>query len=212
MKKLMTLLVAAMVALTMLTPAMAEGSLSDLLDSLNGLMGNTGSNEELTEAQMEKIIYDMVIEELNDEKIKYDADDEYGVAYFSMNLANATALGEYADLQFYCYWDGVCINASYAMPIAAGSADEAVKLCNLLNTNIYIGKFAVDEYEDEQYVCYEVFLPMHAEYLNDYDRYSVMEYGYFTLDILEAYADYFSLVSGGESAANVFAMWVADTY
>lgn len=218
MKKIVTLLLAVMMTALLMTPAMAESSLSDLLDSLNGLLdkNTTTSSSEPTEEELEKVIYDMVLGELNTAKLNFDAQDDYSTVYYSMNLNNETVMGNYADVAVFSYWDGVCINASYPVSTPAAAIDEAVRFCNMLNTNIYIGKFTMDEYDNngqtEIYACYEVFLPMNAQDLHGYDRYSVMEYAYFTIDILTYYADYFNAISNGESADNVYAMWVADNY
>lgn len=164
--------------------------------------------EDATYDLHENIIYSLVKSALAAEEISYELDDEYSAAYFGMMLEKETALG-HADMYADAYWDGVSVSASYQYPIPAEKVDEIALLCNYFNMDLYIGKFYVDPFE--LYVFYEVFLPMDASDLNDYDKASIGEYVYTAANALEIYQDYFlEVISNGESAANAYAMWYAD--
>lgn len=164
--------------------------------------------EDATYELHESILYALIQSSLNAEEIQYEKDEEYSATYFGMLLEKETQLGA-ADMYVSAYWDGVCVSASYENPIPQDKFADIAMLCNYFNMDLYIGKFYVDPVE--YYIYYEVFLPMYAEELNDYDKYSISEYTYTAANALEYYQDYFlEVINNGESAANVYAMWYAD--
>lgn len=207
MKKLIALLTAL---LLLTSPALAEmPGLSGLLS----LLGGTQETEpaELTEEEAASVIYTMINEELDAENLTYEKREEYQYSYLSMILETPSALGSCADVVLYAFWDGVSIEASCENPIDPARVNEVIQLCNLFNSAFYIGNFCVQEFDGTAYLNYEVFLPMNASHLNEYDRYSVMEYAYFAADMIQYYQEYFQMVLDGETARNVYAMWEADS-
>lgn len=207
LKKLVALLLAT---LLFIPAALADTpNLLDFLSSL-GSLGSSKPDESLSEEQRLQIIYEMMNAELDAENIQYETVPDQQGSYYSLLFESETPMGDRADIDMLAYWDGVAICASYRDPIADEHFDEIVRFCNLMNSSLYIGKLYLCEYADGNYLCYEVFLPMDAAALNDYDRYSVMEYAYFSAQILEVYQEYFMYVLEGETAANAYAMWYAD--
>ena len=202
-------LIALLTALLMLTaPALAD--VPDLSGLFN-LFGGNAVTEEMTEEEAASVIFQMIHEELDADNLQYDTDAETMCDYFSILLETPGPLGDCADMTLYAYWDGVCIEASCREAIDPARFDEIALLCNLYNSSIYIGKFYLREYVEGCYLGYEVFLPMNASYLNEYDRYSIMEYGYFAADMINYYQEYFQMVLDGESANNTYAIWLADS-
>ncbi|MBQ8556741.1 MAG: YbjN domain-containing protein [Clostridia bacterium] len=146
---------------------------------------------------------------LDAEEIEYEFDDEYDCCYFSNLLEQETQLG-CADLTLYAYWDGLCICVSYREAVPENARAEITKLLNDFNAGIYIGKFYLDA---ENYLCFEVYLPMEAENITAYNEFCITDYMFFAFDMLDTHQDYFiDVINGTETAENVYAMWLADIY
>lgn len=155
------------------------------------------------------LIYAAMNDALDKEELQYTKDEEYHCSYFAIELEESQLLGN-ADVILYAFEDGVDIVTSYEQAVPEAKVDEMMRLCNHLSASIYVGKFYVDP--TDHYLCYEVYLPMSATDMNDYDKSSIGEYVWFTASMLDYYYEYFEeLIVNGETADNVYAMWVADS-
>lgn len=149
-----------------------------------------------------------ICETLDKEQLAYEKDDEYDGCFLSIDLSTPSALGDAAYFSIYAYEDGVNIICSYSAEVPATNRNELMRLCHHFTSGVYLGKFYVDPYYDE--LCYEIFIPMDALDVRDYDRTLISDYLWTALGTLEYYQEYFLMVMAGESADNVFAMWEAD--
>lgn len=189
MKKLTALLLAL---LLLASPALAESALLSQLGRIR-----------------EQKLLAVICEVLTREELIYEKDEEYVYCFFSVDLTTPSVLGDCIYLSVSAYEDGVNIIGSYAEVVPAAHQDELIRLCHHLSSWTYLGKFYVDPVYDE--LCYELFIPMDALDVREYDRELIADYIWTAVSILDSYQEYFLMViNDGESANNVFAMWEAD--
>ena len=191
MKKLTAL---TLLLLILAAPALAE---SPLLDQLAHLR--------------EHRLLSAVCDVLDAEELSYELDEEYNGCFLSVALSTPSVLGEDAYLALYAYEDGVSIMAIYAECTPPAHRSELIRLCNHLSGAVYLGKFYVDPYNND--LCYELFIPVDALNIRDFDHKLIADSLWTAVGTLDFYQEYFlMIVSDGETADNVFAMWEADMY
>lgn len=189
MKKLSALVLAL---LLLAAPALAESALLNQIGRIR-----------------EQKLLDVICEVLTNEELIYEKDEEYVACFLSVDLTTPSVLGDYTYISVSAYEDGVNIIASYAEVVPDAHQDELIRLCHHLSSWTYLGKFYVDPVYDE--LCYEIFIPMDALDVREYDRELIADYLWTAVSVLDGYQEYFLMViNDGESANNVFAMWEAD--
>lgn len=139
----------------------------------------------------------------------YERDDEISCFALGFGVRDDRLGNLYAYL--YVYERGILIMTYYEETLPAARIDEAIRFVNLVNSELLGSKFYIDP--DTGDICYETFLQLNFLSPDELDE-TVQDV---LLDLIYAAAlelnydvDYFMELIGGETAANAFAIYVAD--
>ena len=149
----------------------------------------------------------MIQSALDAEEFTYDLED---TGYFVLTYDSTNgALGDiYAFLDVY---DGaVLIYACYEEDVPPDRIDETAKFMNLFNGEVLGTKYFI--MPDSGTIFYELPFFLDSEHLGDYEANQVLELLNSVVADIDYDVEYFMEIIGGETAENVFAMFLADYY
>lgn len=153
-------------------------------------------------------IYVMMQEELKAADVDMTTYDDVYQIYLGY-LLDKNALGD-ADIVLDAYSDAFTIRASYDKPLDEALVPQVLSFFNYVNSSIYVGKLVIYHEEGVWYPTYEIFVSVDPNNIDEWDRNNVLAYTSLALDTLEEMTDYIVEISNGETAENVYAMWLAD--
>lgn len=139
----------------------------------------------------------------------YERDDEsrcYALGFGSSD----SRLGNFYSY-LYVYERGLLIMTCYEESLPAACVDEAIRFTNLVNSEMLDSKYYIAPHTGEIY--YEIFLRLDflsAEQLDETAQDVLLDAIYTMALDMNYDVSYFMELIGGETAANVFAMYLAD--
>jgi len=189
MKKLLALLAALLLAVL---PASAENA------------------PEFSEDEAAALVLKAICAFLDSEELIYETSMEYPMCSLSFDLEKTSALGSCIGMDAHAMYDGALIIAYYEQNVPEDRADEVLRLCNYLNAETYGAKLYLSP-DDLGLYC-ETFLPLYAGSIGDEEMFLLSESFWLAYGFAEFYHDYFiEVIANGETAANAYAMWLADS-
>ena len=139
----------------------------------------------------------------------YERDDETNCFALGFGSTDNRLGNIYAYLDIYSY--GVLFIRCYEQTLPAERIDEAIRFVNLVNSDLLFGKYYIDTATGD--IFYEAFVRLDLVDVTKLDE-TVQDVLLDTLYMVALDAnydvEYFVTLSEGETAANVFAMYLAD--